>query len=93
MKLSGVTFDGILRTASLVHGRFITIATRSSPTTVNEILIVLASHNMAPHPIGIGAIFATTVATLAGTFVGEVFNDGLVHDDQFLQKTPSVSAR
>jgi len=84
-KLGGFTFDCVLRTASLVHGRFVTVTTRSPPSSIYEILIILTSHYMAPHSIGIRTIFTSTITTLACTFVSKIFYDGLVHDESFIK--------
>jgi hypothetical protein len=40
---------------------------------------------MTPHSVGVRAICASAIATLACTFVGKIFDDGLVHDEVFLK--------
>ncbi len=75
MKKQGIRSNSVLWATGLVHGWFVAISSGSSPTPIDQVLIVFDRQQMPPHARRVACVLPLAVAAAAGLIAGKEFDD------------------
>ena len=68
-EMDSVAAYGVGRATSDLHNRPVAVLSRTPPSPVDEILVVLTRERVGPHSVGYAAILGFTVTTVVALFV------------------------